>query len=136
MRHSSNQTLSNLSSIIPGISCEGSQKDLCDVCLGAKHTRYPFGIKENKALLHSDLVRYDIWGYYYVKSFCGGSYFLTILDDASICVWVYLMRKKAKASQLVKNFCVMVQIQFKTRVQTIRSHNSTKFTGLMKKKKL
>ena len=70
-----------------------------------------------------DLIHCDIWGAYYVKSFCGASYFLTILDDASLCVWVYLMREKSEASQIVKDFCAMVQTQFKTRVMTIRSDN-------------
>ena len=54
----------------------------------------------------------DIWGGYHVKSFWGASYFLTILDDASISVWIYWMHEKSEASQLVKNFCMRVNTQF------------------------
>ena len=83
--------------------------------------------------MHFDLIHCDIWGAYYVKSFCGASYFLTILDDASRCVWVYLMREKSEASQIVKDFCAMVQTQFKTKVRTIRSDNGSEFvSGPMK----
>ena len=56
-----------------------------------------------------DLIHCDIWGAYFVKSFCGASYFLTILDDANPCIWVYLMKCKSAASQLVRDFCAMVQ---------------------------
>ena len=85
------EALSNLSSITPGICNSSSPKDICDVCLRAKQTRLPFIVSEHKALMNFDLVHCDIWGTYYVKSFCGASYFLSILDDASRCVWVYLM---------------------------------------------
>jgi len=59
--------------------------------------------------------------------------FLTILDDAGQCDWVDLMRDKSDASKIVKDFCAMVQTQFKTKVKTIRSDNGTEFvSGTMK----
>jgi len=42
-----------------------------------------FAISETKALNRFDLIRYDIWGSYHVRAFCGAQYFLTIVDDAS-----------------------------------------------------
>ena len=74
------------------------------MCLRAKQTRLPFGFSDNKASMPFDLVHFDIWGPYYVKSFCGASYFLAILDDATCCVWVHLMRDKVKLLNLCKNF--------------------------------
>jgi len=55
MGHPSNQALSNLFSIVSGIS-NNHKKDLCDVCLRAKQTCLPFNINENKALKPFDLV--------------------------------------------------------------------------------
>jgi len=76
MGHPSNQALSKLLSTISDIFCScGSKKDLCDVCLRVKQTRLSFGLSDNKALMPFDLVHFDIWGPYYVKSFCGASYF-------------------------------------------------------------
>ena len=115
MGHPSHQALSNLSSILSGI-LNSNNKDLCDVSLKAKQTRFPFNISENKALKPFDLVHCYIWGAYFVKSFCGASYFLTFFDDATLCVWVYLMKAKSEACQLIKDFCVMVQTQFNTKV--------------------
>ena len=74
------------------------KEDMCDVYLRAKKTHLPFSISRNKALKLFDLVHCDIWGAYFVKSLCGASYFLTILDDATQCVWVYLMKAKSEAS--------------------------------------
>jgi len=68
------------------------------VCLCTKQTHIPFPISENKASKCFDLIHCDIWGGYHVKPFCGASYFLTILDDASRGVWTYLMHAKSEAS--------------------------------------
>jgi len=47
-------------------------------------------ISELFALIHC-----DIWGAYRTPSLCGAHYFLTIVDDASRGVWVYLMRERS-----------------------------------------
>ena len=75
-----------------------------------------------------------MWGGYRVKSFSGARYFLTIVDDASRGVWVYLMSEKSEASQLLMDFCVMVETQFGTKVKTIRSDNGYEFTSNLMKK--
>jgi len=73
-------------------------------------------------------------GGYCVLAFCGARYFLSIIDDASRGVWVYLMKNKTKASQLIQNFCHMVHTQFNTKVKVLRSNNGNEFSsGPMKK---
>jgi len=42
-------------------------------------------------------------------------------------VWVYLIKEKHEASQLVKDFCFMVNTQFDTKVKIIRSDNECEF---------
>jgi len=103
------------------------------VCLRAKQTRIPFPISDNKASNYFDLTHCDIWGGYCVKSLCGASYFLTILDDDK-GVWTYLTQEKSEASQLVKKFCIMVNIQFGAKVKIIISDDGSEFSsGPMKK---
>ena len=75
-----------------------------------------------------DLIHCDIWRAHYVKSLCDASYVLTILDDASRSVWVYLMKEKSEASQILK---ILVQW---TKVKTIRSDNDSEFTTCPMKK--
>ena len=39
------------------------------------------------------------------------------------------MREKSEASQLVKNFCMMVNTQFDTAVKVIKSDNASEFVS-------
>ena len=39
------------------------------------------------------------------------------------------MKAKSEASQLVRNFCTMVQTQFNTKVKTLRSDNGSEFVS-------
>jgi len=134
MGHPSSKILSKISSTIQLDSHSKHNDELCDGCLHAKKTRIPFPISENKASNCFDLIHYDIWDAYHIKSFCEASYFLTILDDASRGVWTYVMQDKSEASQLLENFCLMVNTQFGAKVKIIRSDNGKDFTsGLMKK---
>jgi len=56
------------------------------------------------------------------------------VDDATRGVWVYLMKEKSEASQLVRDFCAMVNTQFETKVKIIRSDNESEFTSKPMKK--
>ena len=102
--------------------------------LRAKQTRMSFPISENKALNCFDLIHCDIWGPYHVKSFCGAHYFLSIVDDASRGVWIYLMKEKSEASQLLRDFCTMAKTQFGAQVKIVRSDNGMEFTSNSMKK--
>lgn len=65
--------------------------DVCDVCPRVKQSRASFPISSNKANELFELVHIDLWGAYKVPSSCGARYFLTIVDDFSRGVWIYLI---------------------------------------------
>jgi len=68
-----------------------------------------------------------------VPSSCGANYFLTLVDDASRAVWLYLMREKGDAGTLLKGFISMAKTQFGKQVKEVRTANGTKFkSGPMK----
>lgn len=89
-----------------------------------------FSISNNTATDYFSLIHIDLWGAYRTPSTCGAVYFLTIVDDFSKAVWVYLLLDKKEVEQKVKQFCVMVERQFHKSVRTVRSDNSTEFLGL------
>nr|GMD52674.1 uncharacterized protein LOC109178736 [Ipomoea batatas] len=70
-----------------------------------------------------DLLHMDIWGPYKVATTHGYHYFLTILDDHSRAVWVYLMKLKSEVRSLITGFCSLVENQFGTSVKCIRTDN-------------
>ena len=64
------------------------------VLIRAKHTRKKFPLTEHKASSAFELVHCDLWGSYRTLSTCGAFYLLTIVDDYSGDVWVYLLADK------------------------------------------
>ena len=56
--------------------------------------------------------------------------FLTIVDDFSRAVWIYLLLDKKEMSQVLLNFIALVERQYEKQMKIIRSDNGTKFTCL------
>jgi hypothetical protein len=89
-----------------------NSKDFCDSCVKAKFIRLPFPISTIKTSACFDLIHCDVWGKYRTPSFTYASYFLTIFDDFSRAVWVFLLKHKHEASTCLVKFHKMVQTQF------------------------
>ena len=68
-----------------------------------------FFSSDNKAKEYFDLIHCDLWGAYRVPASCGGIYFLTIVDDCSRVVWIYLLNRKDEVVCVLKNFIVIVR---------------------------
>lgn len=101
-----------------------------DVCLRAKQARDSFPLSTNKTSFTFEMIHCDLWGPYRTTSMCGACYFLTIVDDFSRAVWIYLRPTKKDAPIHLKNFLALVERQFSTKVKIIRSDNGTEFTCL------
>ena len=50
------------------------------------------------------LVHCDLWGPYRTFSSCGVSYFMTVVDDYSHAVWVFLLVDKKEVSGFLNDF--------------------------------
>ena len=88
----------------------------CDVCLRAKQTRSCFPVSINKTLKVFDMIHTDLWGPYITESFTGARYFLTLVDDYSRGVWIFLLKDKTEAPKHLKKFLSMLQTQHHTNV--------------------
>lgn len=88
------------------------ENKVCDSCVKAKHTRFPFpkgSIKTNSCF---ELIHCDVWGKYRTPTHSGACYFLTIIDDYSRALWVYLLKHKGEAEIYLMSFHNMVKTQF------------------------
>lgn len=47
-----------------------------------------------------------------MKSTCGASYFLTIVDDYSRTILIYLVAEKSEVQLRIRHFCTMVRTPF------------------------
>lgn len=125
---------SHITGIVSGVTETSSSIEnlftSCDVCLRAKQTRQCFPSSSNNAKEIFDLIHIDLWVPYRTTAFCGSRYFLTIVDDCSRAVWLYLLADKALVSQQIRNFLAMIERQFSRKVKKIRSDNGTEFMCL------
>ena len=100
---------------------------VCEICVRAKQTRCSFPTSSNKTMALFEMVHCDFWGPYRTTSRCGDRYFLTIIDDFSRSVWLYLLPTKTVVAQTIRNFVSMVHCKFHTQIKKIRSDNGTEF---------
>ncbi|OMO75305.1 Integrase, catalytic core [Corchorus capsularis] len=123
--HASNEKIQQIQLSCCEVVCENVLH--CDSCLRAKQTRLPFSISGIKSVSCFDLIHCDIWGGYKTASSSGAHYFLTIVDDFSRGVWVYLMKYKSEVSHYLIMFCNMIATQFGKKVKQIRTDNGPEF---------
>ncbi|KAI3516445.1 hypothetical protein L1887_15360 [Cichorium endivia] len=102
---------------------------ICDSCIKAKFTRLPFQLSTTKTNSCFDLIHCDIWGKYRTPSFTRANYFLTIVDDYSRAVWVFLLKHKHEASACLVSFHKMIQVQFEKKIKRMRCDNGGEFTS-------
>lgn len=100
-----------------------SSKD-CMVCPLSKFRRLSFISNNHYSESPFDLIHVDTWGPYQHATHDGKHYFLTIVDDSSRFTWLYLMKNKSEATQLIKNFFVFVKTNFDKPIKQLRSDNA------------
>nr|GEV90989.1 putative ribonuclease H-like domain-containing protein [Tanacetum cinerariifolium] len=103
--------------------------NFCDSCAKAKHTILPFPSSSIKTNASFELIHCDIWGGYRIPSYTRANYFLTIVDDFSRAIWIFLLKYKSEASQHLKNFHRMIKVQFEKGIKRIRCDNGGEFTS-------
>ncbi|KAG7553171.1 Reverse transcriptase RNA-dependent DNA polymerase [Arabidopsis thaliana x Arabidopsis arenosa] len=124
--HPSSQVIS----LIPGIHVSRGREvssSVCEVCFRAKQTRDCFPTSINKTTEIFQLIHCDVWGPYRTPSSSGARYFLTIVDDFSRGVWLFLMTAKSETPTHMKRFLAMTSRQFGKDVKVVRSDNGTEF---------
>ncbi|GKA39546.1 ribonuclease H-like domain-containing protein, partial [Tanacetum coccineum] len=101
----------------------------CDICHEAKQTREPFPISDHKTTNLGDIVHLDVWGPYRITSREGYKYFLTVVDDFSRAVWLYLLKSKDEVTLNVIEFYNYLKNQFNKTIKIFRSDNGIEFTN-------
>ncbi|XP_021980336.1 uncharacterized protein LOC110876473 [Helianthus annuus] len=107
----------------------GAKLNPCETCHKAKQHREPFPLSDHKSEALGDLIHLDVRGPYRVQSREGFRYFLTMVDDYSRAVWVYLMKSKDEVFYNIKGFYNFLKTQFSKSVKIFRSDNGTEFTN-------
>ena len=127
LEHSSFDKLHFLHSYVQNLPSMNKNASFCDICPLAKQKRFPFPNKGHMCLNNFDLIYCDIWGPYFVPTLDGHKYFLTIVDDHSRSIWIYLMHSKSDTRPLLISFFNMIETQFHVKIKSVRSDNGIKF---------
>lgn len=115
---------------VPNFSSTKSDMDnihKCSVCPLAKKTRLLFPVHKSRVNAAFSLIHLDLWGPYRVSTHSGHRFFLTIFDDYTRMTWVYLLRSKSDTLLYLKQFFVLIKIQFSTVIKIVRSDNGYEF---------
>ncbi|KAL0416203.1 UNVERIFIED_CONTAM: hypothetical protein Slati_3452200 [Sesamum latifolium] len=68
--------------------------DVCDVCHIAKQKWLPFPSHDIQSSQVFELIHVDVWGPYRTSTLTECHYFLTVVDNHSRAVWVFLLQNK------------------------------------------
>ncbi|GJX25295.1 putative RNA-directed DNA polymerase [Tanacetum coccineum] len=99
------------------------QTEYCEICQRAKQTREPFPLSDHTSSALGDLVHLDLWGPYKVTSSEGFKYFLTVVDDYTRAIWLYLIKTKDEVSFYITVFYNLIENQFNKKIKVFRSDN-------------
>lgn len=104
---------------------------LCDGCLIAKQTRFPFpGEAVYRAKERLELVHADLCGPITPSTAAGNKYFLLLVDDYSRMMWVYMLTEKSKAFERFKNFKALVENEVGRRIKVLRTDRGGSFSPI------
>ena len=70
------------------------------------------------------MIHSDIWGPSRIKNVTGTRWFVSFIDDHTRLTWVFLMKEKSETGQNFKNFKNMIQTQFQSKIQILKSDNA------------
>lgn len=93
----------------------------------ARFTKLPFQVSTSHAKEAFELVHADIWGPYRVHTRGKYKFFLTLVDDYSRMVWVYLLQYKSDFIASFKAFHAYAITHFKMHIKVLKTDNALEF---------
>ncbi|GKB35221.1 retrotransposon protein, putative, ty1-copia subclass [Tanacetum coccineum] len=97
--------------------------DFCTNYVLGKSHRVSFSVGRHTTQGVIDYVHSDLWGLSQVESLGGKRYFLSIVDDYSKRVWIYIFRFKHEAFRKFKEWKQLVENQTGRTVKKLRTDN-------------
>nr|GEU94014.1 retrovirus-related Pol polyprotein from transposon TNT 1-94 [Tanacetum cinerariifolium] len=101
--------------------------DFCENYVLGKSHRVSLGVRRHTTQGVIDYVHSDLWGPSQVESLGGKRYFLSIVDNYSRRVWVYILKFKHEAFGKFKVWKQLVENQTERTVKKLRTDNGLEF---------
>ena len=113
-----------LKHLFPSLFNKNPKSFECEICQLSKQVRSHFPIQPYKESSPFSMIHSDIWGPSRIKNVTGTRWFVSFIDDHTRLTWVFLMKEKSETSQIFKNFKNMIQTQFQSKIQILKSDNA------------
>jgi len=104
-----------------------SKVDFCEHCILGKQHRVEFSTGKHQSKHPLDYIHSDLWGPAKVSTHGGNFYFLSIIDDFSRKVWIYLLKHKSQAFAKFREWRTLLEKQLDRKVKTLRTDNGLEF---------
>ncbi|KAH9662167.1 hypothetical protein KPL70_024758 [Citrus sinensis] len=103
------------------------QLEFCENCIFGKSHRSKFNKGEHMSKQVLDYAHTDLWGPAQVPSLSGGRYFMSLIDDYSRKVWIYILKTKDQALEKFKVWKSLVENQSGFKLKCLRTDNGLEF---------
>ena len=105
-----------------------SALDKCETCILGKSIKVKFPKKATRSSQAPlDYIHSDLWGPAQTITHGGSRYFLSIIDDYSRMLWVYVLKSKDNTFETFQTWRKMVENQICKKVKVIRTDNGLEF---------
>ncbi|KAH9770981.1 hypothetical protein KPL71_012549 [Citrus sinensis] len=91
----------------------------------SSRVKFSIGVYNSKGTL--DYIHADLWGPAQTTSLGGARYFMSLIDDFSRMVWVYVLKNKDDAFEKFKIWKTLVETQTNRKVRRLRTDNGLEF---------
>lgn len=103
---------------------------VCECCLEGKMARLPYPQQSTRKTTQPlELIHTDLCGPMSNVTPGGNKYFLSLIDDYSRYIVVYLLKDKAEAKDCIKDFVRLVENKFGRKPKVIRSDRGGEFVN-------
>ena len=104
---------------------------VCEDCVLGKSTRASFKKSQHKTRDILEYIHSDLWGPSQVLSLGGNMFFMSVIDEFSRRVWVYILRTKDQVFGKFKDWKALVENQTGKKVKKLRTDNGLEYCNKM-----
>lgn len=74
-----------------------------------------------------DYIHFYLWGFTQELSLGGARYFVSIVDDYSIWVWIYTLKQKDQVCEKFKEWKALVENQIGKKIKKLKTDNGLEY---------
>lgn len=101
----------------------------CEHCILGKSKKTPYQKSQHVTSAPLEYAHADLWGPARTESLGGGKYFLSIMDDFSRKIWIYILKNKSEAFTRFKDWCREVELEKHTSLRCLMTDNGLEFVS-------